>query len=130
VEYGGDHGAVRSIAGRTRAGSSYVRAQDIKLQGRGGPLAEPDFSKTPFHGTLEVKQVFISDFTKFLNSAALNGTDGVMSGQTRINNDSGKLTAEGETNIQNVKVRGMELGYPVALQYDLTDDMPTEVLLR
>jgi len=53
-----------------------------------------------------------------------------MSGQTRINNDSGKLTAEGETNIQNVKVRGMELGYPVALQYDLTDDMPTEVLLR
>ena len=103
-------------------------AQDVKLQGQGGPLAQPDLSKTPFRGTLELKQVGITDFTKFLNSPALNGTDGVISGQTRINNDSGKLTAEGETNIQNVKVRGMELGYPVSLQYDLTDDMPTELI--
>ena len=103
-------------------------AQDLKLQGQGGPLVEQDLSKTPFHGTLELKQVGIGDFTKFLNSPALNGTDGVMSGQTRINNDSGKLTAEGETDIQNVKVRGMELGYPVSVQYDLTDEMPTEVI--
>jgi AsmA protein len=97
--------------------------QDVRLQGKGGPLAKTDLSKTPFQGTLELKQVGISDFTKFLNSPALNGTDGVISGQTRINNDSGRITAEGETNIENVKVHGMELGYPVSAQYDISNDL-------
>jgi AsmA protein len=103
-------------------------AQDVRLQGTGGPLAEQDLSKTPFHGTLEFKQVGITDVTKFMNAPALTGTDGVMTGQTRIKNDSGKITAEGETSIQNMKVRGMELGYPVSAQYDVTDDLPTELI--
>ena len=101
-------------------------AHDLRLQGEGGPLAEQDLGKTPFHGVLDVKQVGIADLSKFLNSPALNGTDGVMTGQTKINNDSGKVTAQGETNIQSVKVHGMELGYPVTAQYDLTDDLSGE----
>jgi len=55
-------------------------AQDLRLQGQGGPVAEQELSKTPFHGTLELKQVGIADFTKFLNSPALTGADGVMTG--------------------------------------------------
>ncbi len=103
-------------------------SQDLRLQGKGGPLAQPDLSKTPFHGTLNLKQVGIVDLSKFLNSPALSGTDGVMTGQTKINSDSGKLTAEGETNIEKVKVHGMELGYPVSAQYDLTDDLPVDLI--
>jgi AsmA protein len=103
-------------------------SQDLRLQGKGGPLAEPDLSKTPFHGTLDLKQVGIVDLSKFLNSPALSGTDGVLTGQTKINSDSGKVTAEGETNIEKVKVRGMELGYPVSAQYDLTDDLPVDLI--
>ena len=102
--------------------------QALTLKGQGGPIAEQDLMKTPFHGTLEVKQVGIGDLTKFLNSPALTGTDGVMTGRTNINNDSGKVTAEGETNIQNAKVRGMELGYPITAQYDLTDDLLTDLI--
>jgi hypothetical protein len=103
-------------------------SQDLRLQGKGGPLAQPDLSKTPFHGTLNLRQVGIVDLSKFLNSPALSGTDGVMTGQTKINSDSGKLTAEGETNIEKVKVHGMELGYPVSAQYDLTDDLPVDLI--
>jgi AsmA protein len=103
-------------------------SEDLRLQGKGGPLAQPDLSKTPFHGTLNLKQVGIVDLSKFLNSPALSGTDGVMTGQTKINSDSGKLTAEGETNIDKLKVHGMELGYPVSAQYDLTDDLPVELI--
>jgi uncharacterized protein involved in outer membrane biogenesis len=103
-------------------------AQSLQLRGQGGPIAEPDRSKTPFHGTLELKQVGISDFTKFLSAPAVSGTDGVMTGQTRITSDSGTLTAEGELDIQNIKVRGMELGYPVTAQYDLSDDLPAEMI--
>src|SRR5579864_653800 len=102
--------------------------QALRLQGRGGPIAEQDLVKTPFHGTLELKQVQISDLTKFFNSPALTGTDGVMTGQTRINNESGKVTADGEANIQNAKVRGMELGYAISARYDLTDDLPRELI--
>jgi hypothetical protein len=52
-----------------------------------------------------------------------------MTGRTNIRNNSGRVTAEGQTNIQNAKVRGMELGYPITAQYDLTDDLPTEVIM-
>jgi len=102
--------------------------EEIRLQGQGGPIAEQDLSKTPFHGTLDIKQVEITDLTKFLNSPALNGTDGVMTGQIKITNDSGKLTAEGETNIEKGRVRGMELGYPIAAQYDLTNDLSSDLI--
>jgi uncharacterized protein involved in outer membrane biogenesis len=102
--------------------------QEIRLRGQGGPLAEQDLAKTPFHGTLDVKEVQITDLAKFLNSPALNGTDGMMTGQIRISNDAGKLTAEGETNIQNTKVHGMELGYPITAQYDMTDDLAIDII--
>lgn len=100
----------------------------LRFQGQGGPIAEQDLTKTPLQGTLELKQVGLSDLTKFFNSPAVAGTDGVMTGQTKVSNDHGKVIAQGETNIQNARVRGMELGYPISVQYDLTDDLPTEVI--
>jgi AsmA protein len=103
-------------------------AQELTLEGEGGPIAEQDLSKTPFHGRLKLKQVRISDFTNFLNSPVLNGTDGVMTGKTAINSLSGQLTAAGETNIEHVKVGGMELGFPIAVEYDLRNDTSIEVI--
>jgi len=102
--------------------------QAITLQGKGGPINSQDATLTPFHGTLQLKNVGISDFTKFLNSPATAGTDGVLTGETKIDSDGGKITANGETDIQNAKVRGMELGFPVSAKYDLTDDMPNSVI--
>jgi len=51
-----------------------------------------------------------------------------MTGETKIDSDGGRLTAQGETDIQNAKVRGMELGYPVSAKYDLIDDLPNGVI--
>lgn len=102
--------------------------QAITLQGKGGPINSQDATLTPFHGTLQLKNVGVSDFTKFLNSPATAGTDGVLTGETKIDSEGGKITANGQTNIQNAKVRGMELGFPVSSQYDLTDDMPNGVI--
>ena len=98
--------------------------QAITLQGKGGPINSQDATLTPFHGTLKLKNVGVSDFTKFLNSPATAGTDGVLTGETKIDSEGGKVTANGQTDIQNAKVRGMELGFPVSAKYDLTDDMP------
>jgi hypothetical protein len=85
-------------------------------------------SETPFHGTLSLKQIGLADFAKFMNSPALEGTDGIISGETKITSKSGKLSAQGQTEIQNAKVRGMELGFPITAQYDLTDDLAVDML--
>ena len=102
--------------------------QAITLQGKGGPINSQDATLTPFHGTLQLKNVGVSDFTKFLNSPATAGTDGVLTGETKIDSEGGRVTANGQTNIQNAKVRGMELGFPVSAQYDLTDEIPNGVI--
>src|SRR5262249_36649250 len=94
-----------------------------RLQGRGGPLVRGQPALTPFEGTLDFKQVAIADLAKFLNSAALQGTAGTLTGQTKISTNSGKLNAQGEADLQNGKVHGMELGYPIRAQYDLTHDL-------
>jgi AsmA protein len=103
-------------------------SKEVRLQGEGGPLVQQDLVKTPFHGSFELNQVGVADLSKFLNSPALNGTDGIVTGQTKISNDAGKLSVQGDTNIQNAKVHGMELGYPISAQYDLTDDLPVDMI--
>ena len=103
-------------------------SQEVTLQGEGGPVVQGQPALTRFHGTLNVKQVGIADLAKFLNSPALAGTDGILTGQTKIESETGKLAAKGETNIQSAKVHGMELGYPISAQYDLTDDLALDVV--
>jgi AsmA protein len=103
-------------------------SQGVRLQGKGGPIVNAQPAATPFQGTLSLKQVSIGDLSKFMNSPALNGTDGTIDGDTKINNDSGKLTAQGEVHVQNAKVHGSELGFPVVTQYDVTNDSTTDLL--
>jgi len=103
-------------------------SQEVRVQGKGGPLVPEQPAATPFQGTLELKQVGVADLSKFLNSPALAGTDGVLTGKTNIHSEQGKLTVQGETNVLNAKIKGMELGYPIAAQYDLTDDLPADMI--
>jgi AsmA protein len=103
-------------------------SQEARLQGEGGPIVAGQPAATPFRGTLDLKSVNVNDLSKFLNSPALAGTDGILTGKTKINNESGKLTAQGEMSIQNAKMRGMELGYPITAQYDLTNDLSADLL--
>jgi AsmA protein len=103
-------------------------SQQARLEGKGGPIINGDPATTPFRGTLSLKQVDISDLSKFFNSPVLKGTDGTVSGEIKINNESGKLTVQGETQVQSAKLHGMELGYPITAQCDLTNDQAAEML--
>ena len=64
--------------------------QEVRLQGKGGPIAE-DPAATPFRGTLDLKGVGIAGLQRFLNNPALENSDGTLSGQTKIQSESGKL---------------------------------------
>ena len=103
-------------------------SQEIQLQGQGGPIAQANPASTPFHGTLELKNVAISGLKQFLNSPALNNIDGTLTGQTKIDTDAGKLSASGQTTIQNARVNGIDVGYPIVADYTVSDDLANSLL--
>jgi AsmA protein len=101
---------------------------ELRLAGDGGPIDRSQPQSTPFHGTLVLNQVGIAQLSKFMNSQALAGVDGTLNGETQIDNNSGRLTAKGETDVQSPKYKGSDLGYPIHTQYDLTNELASGVL--
>jgi AsmA protein len=102
--------------------------EEIRLQGKGGPVHQPDPATTPFHGTLDLKGVGIAGFQKFLQTPALTNTDGVLSGHSNIASESGKLSVTGQMTADNLRVRGLEVGYPITADYDVNHDLATDML--
>jgi AsmA protein len=103
-------------------------AQEIRLQGKGGPVQQPDPASTPFRGSLDLKDVSLAGFQKFLQTSALTNSDGVLSGHTNIASESGKLSAVGQMTVEQLRVRGLEVGYPINADYDLNDDLASGLL--
>jgi len=101
--------------------------QQIHLAGDGGPIPE-DPAATPFHGTLELQRVAISSARSFVNSPALAKFEGSVSGQTKISSDAGKLSATGNLTIENAKMNGQAIAFPIKANYDIHDDLPADLL--
>jgi AsmA protein len=103
-------------------------AEEIRLQGKGGPIQQADPAATPFHGSLDLKGVDIAGFQKFLQTPALTNSDGVLSGHTNIASESGKLSAEGQITVDKLRLRGVEVGYPIMADYEVNDDLTSSLL--
>jgi AsmA protein len=103
-------------------------SQEVSLKGRGGPLSHTNPPATPFKGTLDLKGVEIAGLQKFLQSPALVNTDGVLSGHTDIASASGKLSASGQMDLEKPKLRGIDVGYPINMDYDVSDDLTNDLL--
>lgn len=102
--------------------------QQIRLDGSGGPIRQDQPAATPFHGTLDLQQVALSDARQFVKSPALTKVDGTLSGHTNISSDNGTLAANGGMNLDNARIDNRDLGYPVAVQYTIHDDVPADLL--
>jgi AsmA protein len=102
--------------------------QVAKLDGKGGPINNVNMLDTPFDGSLDLDQVSLSGAQKFLNSAALQNTDAVLTGKADVKNSGGKLHSKGSLKADNANVHGTEIGYPVTLDYDVTDDLSNDVI--
>jgi len=103
-------------------------SQEVSLKGKGGPLSHANPAATPFKGTLDLKGVEIAGLQKFLQSPALVNTDGVLSGHTDIASESGKLSANGQMDLEKPRLHGIDVGYPINLDYDVSDDLTNDVL--
>jgi AsmA protein len=103
-------------------------SQEVRLQGKGGPLGHPNPAVTAFSGTLDLKAVQIAGLQKFLQSPALIDTDGVLSGHTDIASANGKLAANGQMNLDKPRLHGVDVGYPINVDYNVIDDLATDLL--
>jgi AsmA protein len=103
-------------------------SQEVQLQGKGGPLSHTNPASTPFKGTLELKGVEIGELQKFLQTPALVNTDGVLSGHTDIASANGNLSANGQMNLDKPKLHGIDVGYPINVDYDVSDDLVNDLL--
>lgn len=102
--------------------------QAIWLEGKGGPIKEADMLNTPFDGTLRLDHVSTGAAQKFLNSQALNGIDAVLTGDAKVKNSAGKLTSNGTIRVENARIHKVNVGYPIALDYDVADDLTNDVV--
>lgn len=102
--------------------------QAIWLEGKGGPIKEADMLNTPFDGTLRLDQVSTGAAQKFLNSQSLNGIDAVITGDAKVKNSGGKLASSGTIKVENARIHNVNVGYPIALDYDVADDLSNDVI--
>jgi len=102
--------------------------QEARLNAKVGPIAEDNRLATPVDGTLKLEEVSIAAVQRFLNTPALAGTDGIASGETSVKSAGGKLAAKGTLRIAQPKVRGVNIGYPIAAEFDVTDDLNAKLI--
>ena len=103
-------------------------AQTIRLEGRGGPLAGQGLLATPFDGTLEFDEVSLAGLQQLLGAQALMGSDGVLTGKAAIQNSAGRLASKGELKLERPRIRGVETGFAIALDYDFNQEAATQVI--
>jgi AsmA protein len=106
-------GAVR-IAGR--------RDQQIQVRGTAGPMRSGN-AILPFDGTIKLKQVSLGDLEKVANVAALEGHNGIASGEVKAKTDNGVMRAEGSLKVDDPEIRNTKLGYPIAIDFKIDNDM-------
>ncbi len=95
-------------------------SQEIRLNGEAGPVSVSSPADTPFRGTLSLTQVGIEGLMKFLDSEVITKARGNLSGQGEILNQPGELKTNGKIQLDGAQVNGLDIGYPIALDYDLS----------
>ncbi|HYR92400.1 MAG TPA: AsmA family protein [Terriglobia bacterium] len=103
-------------------------AEEVHLKGEGGPVPEENPMDTPFRGSLSLKEVGIEGLKKFLSSEALSKVAGSLSGESQISNQSGALTAVGNLKLDGGRFNGVDVGYPIGLDFNLASKVADGLL--
>ena len=103
--------------------------QLLSVSATAGFLQKEGAAKVPLDGTLKLNQVTLAGINKYLNSSSLNDVDGIASGEAKIRNDpNGEMSSEGELKLEQGRIHGVDLGYPVTVNYNFALDNKTQVL--
>jgi uncharacterized protein involved in outer membrane biogenesis len=102
--------------------------QSLSLKGKGGPIQQANMLNTNFEGTLHFDQVSISAAEQFLKSQALNGIEAAVSGDAQLRNANGKTSSKGTIKLENPQIHQVIVGYPITVDYQVADDLTTDVI--
>jgi uncharacterized protein involved in outer membrane biogenesis len=95
--------------------------QIIAFNGAAGPIQHDSITSTPLDGKLELREVALSALQRFLKTEALVNSDAVLTGKSEIKNN-GTLASKGHVEIRDARIRGVQLGYTVTADYDISSD--------
>lgn len=101
--------------------------QRVSLRGEAGPIAAPA-TMTPVDATAELEQVSVGGIQQFLELEALAGTDAVITGKAAVKGTQGDLSATGSLQFADTKVRTVTIGYPIALDFDVSHATQSNVV--
>jgi len=102
--------------------------QTLSLKGKGGPIQQTNMLNTNFDGAMHLEQVSVSAAEKFLNSQALSGMEALVSGDAKLKNSKGKTTSNGTIKLENAQIHQVSVGYPITLDYEVADNLTTDVI--
>lgn len=101
--------------------------QLLTLEGDGGPMRSDAPSMTDFKGSLTLDEVSLSGLKKFLNSQALNEMEFVATGKADVESKAGAVSSKGDLKLENGRVNGVNIGYPISADYDITADLNSDL---
>ena len=102
--------------------------QYVKFDGSAGPMNDQNSLATPLDGRMKLNQVSLAGVQKFLNSPQLNQYDAVASGDASVRNNNGEMNSTGTLELNNVRIRGTEIGYPIKADYNIGDNLNSDVI--
>ena len=102
--------------------------QYVKFDGSAGPLNQQNSMATHLDGRIKLNQVSLNGLQKFLNSPQLQQYDAIASGDASVHNDNGNMNSDGNIELANVRVKGIEIGYPIKANYNISDDLNSDVI--
>jgi AsmA protein len=115
-----------SIEGRAQV--SGAGEQTIVFNGKAGPLQHDGMAGTPFDGNLQMNEVSLQALQRALNVGVLTDSDGVLTGKAQISNKDGVFASNGRLEAQNPRVRGVNIGYPITVDYKVQGNLNDETV--
>ncbi len=100
--------------------------ETLRIAGKGGPLQDQPL-QTVFDGEISLDQVSLAGLQKFLNSAALNNMAFTASGTAHVKNDNSGLKSDGALKLEDARVNGTDIGYPISAKYNISADLNNDV---
>ena len=76
----------------------------------------------PLKATVSLTAIDVAGLRQFLDSEAIATAQGVLSGETQVENRQGKLSAMGKFTLEKVSVAKLDVGYPIGLEYSVSAD--------
>jgi uncharacterized protein involved in outer membrane biogenesis len=97
--------------------------QTLALQGKIGPIQHDAVARTPVDGKLKLENVSLAGLQRFINAEALADSNAVLTGDAEIKNTESGFASTGRFDVRNARVRGVDIGYPIALDYQISGNL-------